>query len=121
MQSVVPNKIKKEWISDNLKGYRDSITLVYQYPNDTKVVAFSSLLVTNKSLIIDLIAVLEEFRNRGIGGELIQYSQKLAADRNLPLIVGTQVENNANKLYLKNHFKIKEQTFVFHDTNQIFK
>jgi len=117
----IADKIKKEWISDNLKGSRDSITLVYKYPNDTKIVAFSSLIVTKKFLIIDLIAVLNEFRNKGIGGELIQSSQKLAADRNLPLIVGTQVENNANSLYLKNHFKIKDQSFVFHDTNQIFK
>ena len=115
------DKIKKEWVSSNIKGSRESITLVYTYPNDTKVVAFNSLLVTKEFLIIDLIAVLNEFRKRGIGGELIQASQKIAADRNLPLVVGTQVKNPANHLYIKNSFKIKEQTFVFHDTNQIFK
>jgi ribosomal protein S18 acetylase RimI-like enzyme len=68
-----------------------------------------------------LIAVLNEFRKRGIGAELIQASQKIAADRNLPLVVGTQVKNPANHLYIKNSFKIKEQSFVFHDTDQIFK
>ena len=113
--------IKKEWIGSNLKGIRESITLVYKYPNETKIVAFNSLLVTKEFLIIDLIAVLNEFRKRGIGGELIQASQKIAADRNLPLVVGTQVENPAKHLYIKNGFKIKEQTFVFHDTNRIFK
>jgi|MesohylFT_1024984.scaffolds.fasta_scaffold24326_2 hypothetical protein len=115
------DKIKKEWVSSNLKGSRKSITLVYTYPNDTKVVAFNSLLVTKEFLIIDLIAVLNEFRKRGIGAELIQASQKIAADRNLPLVVGTQVKNPANHLYIKNSFKIKEQSFVFHDTDQIFK
>ena len=79
------------------------------------------MIVAKDFLIIDLIAVLNEFRNKGIGGELIQASQTLAADRNLPLIVGTQVENQANKLYVKNNFKIMEQSFVFHDTNQVFK
>ena len=49
------DKIKKEWVSSNLKGSRKSITLVYTYPNDTKVVAFNSLLVTKEFLIIDLI------------------------------------------------------------------
>ena len=115
------DKIKKEWVSSNLKGSRKSITLVYTYPNDTKVVAFNSLLVTKEFLIIDLIAVLNDFRKRGIGTELIQASQKIAADRNLPLVVGTQVKNPANHLYINKSFKIKEQLFVFHDTDQIFK
>ena len=114
------DSIKKVWISDNLNGLRESINLVYIYPNDKKVVAFSSLIVTKDFLIIDLIAVLIEFRNKGIGGELIHACQTLAADRNLPLIVGTQFENQANKLYLKNNFKIIEKSFVFHDTDQIF-
>jgi N-acetylglutamate synthase-like GNAT family acetyltransferase len=115
------DRIKKEWISDNLNGFRESINLVYIYPNDSKIVAFISLIVAKDFLIIDLIAVLIEFRNKGIGGELIQACQTIAADRNLPLIVGTQVQNRANKLYLKNDFKIIEQSFVFHDTNQFFK
>jgi hypothetical protein len=115
------DKIKKEWIGGNLKGSRESINLVYKYPVDLKIVAFNSLLITDEFLIIDLIAVSNEYRGKGIGRELIKASQKLAAARNLPLIAGTLVENVANKLYAKSDFKIKEQTFVFHDTNQFFK
>ena len=83
--------------------------------------AFCSLLVKDNFLIIDLIAVSQEFRGRGIGKALITSSQIIAADTGMPLLVGTQVENDANQLYVTSGFVAEEQTFVFHDTNTIFK
>jgi GNAT superfamily N-acetyltransferase len=84
-------------------------------------VAFCSLLVRDDFLLIDLIAVSQEFRGRGIGKALISSSQLIAADSGMSLLVGTQVENNANQLYVTSGFVAQEQTFVFHDTNEIIK
>ena len=115
------NKIKSRWISENLSGKRNSVTLVYRNSKDSKVLAFSSLLINNDSIVIDLIAVSSNFRGNGIGSELVKASQSIASKRNLPLRVGTQEENHANELYRNNGFKLIDETFVYHDTNQVFK
>ena len=115
------NKIKQEWLSANLKESRKTTNLIYKHPNNLKVVAFCSLLVRDDFLLIDLIAVSQEFRGRGIGKALISSSQLIAADSGMSLLVGTQVENNANQLYVTSGFVAQEQTFVFHDTNEIIK
>jgi ribosomal protein S18 acetylase RimI-like enzyme len=115
------DKIKSRWISDNLSRKRNSMTLVYRNPKNSKVSAFSSLLINNDSLVIDLIAVSSNFRKNGIGSELVKASQLMASLRNLPLIVGTQEENHANELYRNNNFNLIHEIFVYHDTNQVFK
>jgi ribosomal protein S18 acetylase RimI-like enzyme len=121
ISKLFADKIKQEWLSANLKGSRKSINIVYKYPHDLKVVAFCSLLVLENFLTLDLIAVSKKFRGKGIGGALITASQLISAERNIPLLVGTQVENEANQLYISNGFVINEQTFVLHDTYQNFK
>ena len=121
ISKLLADRIKQEWLSANLKESRKTINIIYKHPNNLKVVAFCSLLVKDDFLIIDLIAVSQEFRGKGIGKALITSSQLIAADSELPLLVGTQVENDANKLYITSGFVAEEQTFVFHDTNEIFK
>lgn len=121
ISKLFADKIKQEWLSENLKESRKTTNIIYKHPNNLKVVAFCSLLVKDNFLIIDLIAVSQEFRGKGIGKALITSSQLIAADRELPLLVGTQVENDANKLYITSGFVAEAQTFVFHDTNEIFK
>lgn len=115
------DKIKSRWISENLSGKRNSVTLVYRNPKNSNVLAFSSLLINNDSLVIDLIAVSSNFRKKGIGSELVKASQSMASLRNLPLMVGTQEKNHANELYRNNNFNLINETFVYHDTNQVFK
>lgn len=121
ISKLLADRIKQEWLSANLKESRKTINIIYKHPNNLKVVAFCSLLVKDNFLIIDLIAVSQEFRGRGIGKALITSSQIIAADTGMPLLVGTQVENDANQLYVTSGFVAEEQTFVFHDTNTIFK
>jgi ribosomal protein S18 acetylase RimI-like enzyme len=121
ISKLFANKIKQEWLSANLKESRKTTNLIYKHPNNLKVVAFCSLLVRDDFLLIDLIAVSQEFRGRGIGKALISSSQLIAADSGMSLLVGTQVENNANQLYVTSGFVAQEQTFVFHDTNEIIK
>lgn len=121
ISKVFADRIKKEWLSANLKESRKTINLIYKNPDNLKVVAFCSLLVKDNFLIIDLIAVSQEFRGRGIGKALITTSKLIAADSELPLLVGTQVQNDANKLYITSGFVAQEQTFVFHDTKEIFR
>lgn len=121
ISKLFADKIKQEWLSANLKQLRKTTNLIYRHPDNLKVVAFCSLLVKDDFLIIDLIAVSREFRGRGIGKSLITSSQLIAADTQLPLLVGTQVENDANNLYITSGFVAEDQTFVFHDTKEVFK
>ena len=121
ISNLFADKIKQEWLIANLKGFRKSINLVYRDPHNLKVLAFCSLLVTENFLTLDLIAVSKEFRGKGIGRALITSSQLIAAERKVPLLVGTQVENEANQLYISNGFVIEGQIFVLHDTDQYFK
>jgi ribosomal protein S18 acetylase RimI-like enzyme len=78
------------------------------------------MVIKENSIAIDLIAVSKGFRRLGIAKKLVDAGKKLAAKRELLLTVGTQKNNIANDLYLKNGFKLKETYFVSHDTNATF-
>jgi ribosomal protein S18 acetylase RimI-like enzyme len=79
------------------------------------------MVIKENSIVIDLIAVSSEFRRLGVATALISASKKLALNRGLLLTVGTQKNNTANDLYLKNGFILKESIFVSHDTNITFQ
>jgi len=113
------NRIKIEWLESNLLKRRETVTFVYISPFDKKVLGFNSLLINKDSIAIDLIAVSSEFRRKGVATALINAGKKLAQDRGLRLIVGTQKDNLANSLYLKNDFIFHEVLFLSHDTNMV--
>jgi ribosomal protein S18 acetylase RimI-like enzyme len=113
------DRIKIEWLESNLLKCRETVTFVYISPFDKKVLGFNSLLINKDSIAIDLIAVSTEFRRKGVGTALINAGKKLAQDRGLRLTVGTQKDNLANSLYLKNGFILHDVLFVSHDTSII--
>ena len=107
-------KIKQSWLQANLLRERETKNLIYKLPSNA-IIGFNSLLVTNKFLTIDLIAVNEQNRGQGIASKLVRASQIYAQGLNLPIKVGTQQGNIANKLYNNNGFVLHETLSIFHD------
>ena len=108
------SKVKISWIAANLRQERKTKTFVSR-SEDGKIQGFSSLLLSKNSVIIDLIAVGPEFRNKGIASSLVRVSQEFAQSMSLPLEVGTQQTNPANRIYRKNGFILQSILHVSHD------
>ena len=114
------DKIKLDWLKSNLLKHRETVTFIYTSQDERNILGFNSMVIKENSIAIDLIAVSKGFRRLGIAKKLVDAGKKLAAKRELLLTVGTQKNNIANDLYLKNGFKLKETYFVSHDTNATF-
>lgn len=110
-------KIKVSWIAANLSQERNTKTFVSRSA-DGKIQGFSSLLLSKNSVAIDLIAVDPEFRNKGIASSLVRMSQEFAHSVSLPLEVGTQQSNPANRIYRKNGFVLQNILHVSHDISE---
>ena len=108
------SKVKISWIAANLRQERKTKTFVSR-SEDGKIQGFSSLLLSKNSVTIDLIAVGPEFRNKGIASSLVRVSQEFAQSMSLPLEVGTQQTNPANRIYRKNGFILQNILHVSHD------
>jgi ribosomal protein S18 acetylase RimI-like enzyme len=111
------SKVKMSWIGANLRQERNTKTFVSR-SEDGKVQGFSSLLLSKNLITIDLIAVGPEFRNKGIASALVRVSQEFAHSRSLPLEVGTQQTNPANRIYRKNGFILQNVLHVSHDFSE---
>ena len=110
-------KVKVGWIAANLSQERNTKTFVSRSA-DGKIQGFSSLLLSKNSVAIDLIAVDPESRNKGIASSLVRMSQEFAHSVSLPLEVGTQQSNPANRIYRKNGFVLQNILHVSHDISQ---
>jgi ribosomal protein S18 acetylase RimI-like enzyme len=111
------SKVKMSWIGANLRQERNTKTFVSR-SEDGKVQGFSSLLLSKNLITIDLIAVGPEFRNKGIASALVRVSQEFAHSRSLPLEVGTQQTNPANRIYRKNGFILQNVLHVSHEFSE---
>jgi ribosomal protein S18 acetylase RimI-like enzyme len=111
------SKVKISWIGANLRQERNTKTFVSR-SEDGKIQGFSSLLLSKNLISIDLIAVGPEFRNKGIASALVRVSQEFAHSRSLPLEVGTQQTNPANRIYRKNGFILQNVLHVSHDFSE---
>jgi ribosomal protein S18 acetylase RimI-like enzyme len=111
------SKVKMSWIGANLRQERNTKTFVSR-SEDGKIQGFSSLLLSKNLITIDLIAVGPEFRNKGIASALVRVSQEFAHSRSLPLEVGTQQTNPANRIYRKNGFILQNVLHVSHDFSE---
>ena len=111
------SKVKISWIGANLRQERNTKTFVSR-SEDGKIQGFSSLLLSKNLISIDLIAVGPEFRNKGIASALVRVSQEFAHSSSLPLEVGTQQTNPANRIYRKNGFILQNVLHVSHDFSE---
>jgi len=60
------------------------------------------------------IALLPEFRNRGLGSAILEWVQKHAAERSLPLTIHVEVFNPALRLYRRLGFRVRTEGEVYH-------
>lgn len=112
------NRVKTEWVANYFRGQRGDALVVALDKN--KVVGFLQLLFNenNKELVIDLIAVDENMRGKGIAAAMIHY-----ADRAFPshqqMVVGTQIANISSvRLYEKLGFRLRSAQYVYHYHHQ---
>ena len=69
----VANKIKEEWVGNFFLGKRGKWMIVVE--ENSKVVGFLQLLEKNKkTIVIDLIAIEEKKRGKGLAKEMIAYA-----------------------------------------------
>ena len=107
------SKIKSEWVGNYFVGKRGHKCFVYK-END-KCVGFLLTLFDKKIVIIDLIAVDNNYRNKGIGKILIDYMLNFYKDDLIKVNVGTQLNNKASlNLYKNFNFRFKNYSLVWH-------
>lgn len=108
LDELIPNsvadEIKAQWAANFFSGQRGDRLVVAEL--DKKIVGFTLLLVpTDSEVVIDLIAVDDAYRRRGIAAEMIAFVESQFAPAQL--VVGTQAANLPSvRLYEKLGFRL---------------
>lgn len=114
---IKANAVKAAWTKAYFSGKRGDVMIVAQY--DGRIAGFLQLLIdkSQKSLIIDLIAVDKPFQGKGIASSMITFAENKFC--NLKYIrVGTQIANLPSlKLYESSGFRIDSANYVLHYHN----
>ena len=107
------NTVKAEWARNYFLGQRGQQMVVAVL--DETIVGFLQLLyAADKTLVIDLVAVADSQRRRGIAGDMIAYAEAECGDF-ARIRVGTQVANVPSiRLYEKMGFRLTDAQYVFH-------
>lgn len=107
------NRIKMEWVRNYFAGLRGDQMIVSLVGKE--VAGFLLILYQSSArLVIDLIAVDERFRGRGLAKDMIAFAEH-AYPSFSQLVVGTQVSNIPSlRLYEKMGFQICATQYVFH-------
>ena len=110
-------EIKAQWAGNFFSGQRGDRLVVAVL--DKKVVGFTLLVKpADSEVIIDLIAVDEAYRRRGVAAEMIAFVESQFAAANIA--VGTQAANLPSvRLYEKLGFRLAEAQYVFHFHNPV--
>ena len=115
----VAEEIKRHWILANL-GTRMNVDtfVITNIDNDKTPLGYVSFLVSESTLIIDLIAVSKNHRGKGLGRQLVSRVLTEANYRRLNVRVGTQSDNPAVNLYSTLGFSRTSIESVFHYINE---
>lgn len=107
------NTIKGAWTRNFFRGKRGHLLLIAEI--DNTLAGYLLIIKSSPSLmVIDLIAVSEQFRGRNVAGELIRNATELCG-ADVEWQVGTQVGNySAINLYEKMGFRLYRSEFVYH-------
>lgn len=112
IQKNSADRIKKEWVANYFSGKRGSKMVVAIY--NKLIVGFALLLINDRTVVIDLIAVDASVRNKGYASAMINFIFDNFADKSV-VKVGTQIQNIPSiNLYLKHGFRLLEASYVFH-------
>lgn len=104
--------LKGRWAEGYFQGTRGEWMVVAQ--DGVNVVGFLQLLSSGPKLVIDLIAVSEEARRRGLAAEMIEFASRRCGSFET-MEVGTQVSNIASiRLYESLAFRVRRTDYVLH-------
>ena len=107
------SKIKSEWIGNFFNGERGNKCFVYKKNN--KCLGFLLTIEKRNNVVIDLIAVGHNSRNKGVAKNLINYMLHFYKNKLNTVEVGTQFNNKASLyLYKSFDFEIRNYTSVWH-------
>jgi ribosomal protein S18 acetylase RimI-like enzyme len=109
------NAIKADW-AENFFGGRRGDKMVVANVGD-QIVGFALLQAAGAGRVaIDLIAVDEAFRRRGIAADMIGFVE--SQEKPSTIVVGTQVANLSSvRLYEKLGYRLADAQYVFHYHN----
>jgi nucleoside-diphosphate-sugar epimerase/ribosomal protein S18 acetylase RimI-like enzyme len=113
------DEIKAQWAANFFSGQRGDQMVVAVLPENSqqKIVGFALLATPlDAQVVIDLIAVEEAYRRRGIAAEMIAFVESQFAPA--VIAVGTQIANLPSvRLYEKLGFCLAGAQYVFHFHN----
>jgi len=115
----VPNaaadKLKETWVENSLKGRADA---VFVTRDGDRATGFNLCRIDGREVTIDLIAVANDMKGRGLGKQLIEQALNYYSDKADFIRAGTQTNNSAsNRLYLSTGFSEFSQQKTFHWIN----
>lgn len=106
------NEIKRQWAGNYFDGKRGDGMIVAEVEGRT--VGFLQYLVAGDVLTIDLVAVDDRYRGRGLARDMIAYADSLVPGVAF-LRVGTQLANAASlRSYMGDNFRLISSSYVFH-------
>lgn len=111
------NAIKAEWVGNFFAGQRGDSMIVALVHNT--VAGFLQLIHgQNDDLIVDLIAVDQAHRGKGLATAMINYAENHTNKSRI--LVGTQVTNVPSmRLYQKLGFRMRSSQYIFHYHNHV--
>jgi ribosomal protein S18 acetylase RimI-like enzyme len=86
---------------------------LYFVAEERGIVGFVHLIDSEKGLLLQGIGVLPEWRGKGIGGELLDASVKVAEREGKDIFLKVKPDNPALNLYHKKGFTLKKMKGVY--------
>ena len=112
---AVADAIRAEWVRNDMAG-RAAAPLVARI--DGRVAGFNLCLKTDRTAVIDLIAVAADFRRRGLAGQMIEAAFAHFSGAIDGIRVGTQEDNTASvRLYESAGFSVETRQITLHWVN----
>lgn len=113
INNELADKIKEEWARNYWRGRRGQYMVVAEV--EGRVVGFNQLIKRdNGVLAIDLIAVNEKYRGKGIASGMIAFAVANCGPMT-KMVVGTQLANIASlKMYQRSGFNVVGALHIFH-------
>ena len=114
ISNKIANEIKEQWVGNFFSGKRGKWMIVVE--KNFKIVGFLQLIKKNKNtIVIDLIAIDEKNRGKGLAKEMISYAHVNCLTKGGIIEVGTQITNTSSiKLYSKLGFHMNSASYVLH-------
>ena len=114
ISNKIASKIKEEWVGNFFLGKRGKWMIIIE--DNSKIAGFLQLISKNQNtIVIDLIAIDEKNRGKGLAKEMISYAYENCLKKNGTIEVGTQISNAPSiKLYSNLGFNMNTASYVLH-------